>query len=197
MSVVDSLYLCLSELFPIQYNIIIIIHSLELFTSALADIIIIYSLKSFISALADSFLLESVLQQVSSSLQNFLSILAVLNNVVIWMVSTRPPTSKSSRSFSNPLATVPNTPITIGIIVTSMFHTLFNSLASSRNLSFFSHSFSFYYYYYYYYYYLLLESFSHRFCWWFLSGVGVTANLLESPGLLSVYWPFSVMLSFG
>ena len=33
------------------------------------------------------------------------------------MVSTRPPTSKSSSPFSNPFVTVPNAPITIGIIV--------------------------------------------------------------------------------
>ena len=42
-----------------------------------------------------------------------------------------------------PLVTVPNAPITIGIIVTYMFHSFFNSLARSRYLSFFSHSFSF------------------------------------------------------
>ena len=78
--------------------------------------------------------------QVSRTL---LSILAVLNNAVIWMVSTRPPASKSSSPFSNPLVTVPNAPITIGIIVTCMFHSFFNSLARSRYLSFFSHSFSF------------------------------------------------------
>ena len=41
------------------------------------------------------------------------------------MVSTRPPTSKSFSPFSNPLVTVPNTPITIGIIVTCMFHSFF------------------------------------------------------------------------
>ena len=78
--------------------------------------------------------------QVSRTL---LSILAVLNNVVVWMVSTRPPTSKSSSLFSNPLVTVPNTPITIGIIVTCVFHSFFNSIARSRYLSFFSHSLSF------------------------------------------------------
>ena len=75
--------------------------------------------------------------------RNLLSILSVLNNAVVWMVSTRPPTSKSSSPFSNPLVTVPNTPITIGIIVTCMFHSFFNSLARSKYLSFFSHSFSF------------------------------------------------------
>ena len=85
-------------------------------------------------------LCDSKSPQVSRTL---LSILAVLNNAVIWMVSTRPPTSKSSSLFSNPLVTVPNAPITIGIIITCMFHSLFSSLAKSTYLSFFSHSFSF------------------------------------------------------
>ena len=83
---------------------------------------------------------DSKSPQVSRTL---LSILAVLNNAVDWMVSTRPPTSKSSSPFSNPLVTVPNAPITIGIIVTCMFHSFFSSLARSWYLSFFSHSFSF------------------------------------------------------
>ena len=72
-----------------------------------------------------------------------LSILAFFNNAVVWMVSTRPPTSKSSRPFNNPLVTVPKAPITIGLIVTFMFHSFFNSLARSRYLSLFSYSFSF------------------------------------------------------
>ena len=71
------------------------------------------------------------------------SILAVLNNTVVWMVPTRPVISKSSSPFNNPLVTVPKAPITIGIIVTFIFHSLFNSLARWRYLSFFSHSFSF------------------------------------------------------
>ena len=45
--------------------------------------------------------------------------------------------------FSNPLVTVPNAPITFGIIVPCMLHSFFHSLASSRYLSFFSLSFSF------------------------------------------------------
>ena len=49
--------------------------------------------------------------------RTFLSILVVLNNAVVWMVSTRPPTSLSSSPFSNPLFTVPKAPITIGIII--------------------------------------------------------------------------------
>ena len=72
-----------------------------------------------------------------------LRILAVLSNVVAWIVSTRPPTSKSSKPFNNPLVIVPNAPITIGTIITFMFHSLFHSLARSRYLSFFSLSFRF------------------------------------------------------
>ena len=82
----------------------------------------------------------------SKSLQisrTLLSIRAVLNNAVVWMVSTHLPTSKSSSPFNNPLVTVPKAPITIGIIVTCMFHSFCNSLARSRYLFFFSHSFSF------------------------------------------------------
>ena len=83
---------------------------------------------------------DSKSPQVSRTL---LSILAVLSNAVIWIVSTRPPTSKSSRPFNNPLVIMPKAPNTIGTIVTFMFHSFFNSLARSRYLSFFSLSFRF------------------------------------------------------
>ena len=83
---------------------------------------------------------DSMSPQISRTL---LSILVFLNNAVLWIVSTRPPTSKSSSSFDNPFVTVPKAPITIGIIVTFMFYSFFNSLARSRYLPFFSHSFSF------------------------------------------------------
>ena len=162
--------------------------------------------------------------------RTLLSILAVLNNAVVWMVSTSPPTSKSSSPFSNPLVTVPNAPITIGIIVTYMFHSFFNSLARSRYLSFFSHSFSF----------ILWSAgtaksiilqilwssgwlmvsslspqslhllfcwviiiiysfrvFPISFSWWFFTGVWVTTSLLNFPAFFSVFWLFSIMLSFG
>ena len=76
--------------------------------------------------------------------RKLLSILAVLNNAVVWMVSTRQSTSNSSSSFKNRLVTVLKAPITTGIIVTFMFYSFFfNSLARSRYLSFFSLSFSF------------------------------------------------------
>ena len=51
-----------------------------------------------------------------------LSILAFLNNAVVWMVSTCPPTSKSSSPFNNSLVIVPKELVTIGIIVTFMFY---------------------------------------------------------------------------
>ena len=88
---------------------------------------------------------DSKSPQVSRTL---FSILAVLNNAVVWMVSTRPPTSKSSSPSNNPVpnnnpVTVPKAPITISIIFTFMFHSFFHSLVRSRYLSFFSHSLSF------------------------------------------------------
>ena len=83
---------------------------------------------------------DSKSSQISGSL---FGILAVLSNAVFWIVSTRPPTSKSSSPFNNPLVIVPKAPITIGTIVTFMFLSFFNSLARSGYLSFFSHSFSF------------------------------------------------------
>ena len=83
---------------------------------------------------------DSKSPQVSRTL---LSILAVFNNAVVWMVSARPPTSESSRPFNNPLVTVPKVPFTIGIIVTCMFHSFFNSLARLWYLSLFSHSSSY------------------------------------------------------
>ena len=72
-----------------------------------------------------------------------LRILAVLSNAVVWIVSTLAPISKSSRPFNNPLVIVHNAPITIGTVVTFMFHSFFNSLARSRYLFFFSLSFRF------------------------------------------------------
>ena len=69
---------------------------------------------------------DSKSPQVSRTLHSFL---AVLNSAVVWRVSTRPPTSTSSSPFSNPLVTVPNAPITIGIIVTSIIIIIISLLA--------------------------------------------------------------------
>ena len=72
-------------------------------------IIIITPWEFFTSDLADGLSLEFEWQQ-------------VLNDIVAWMISTRPPTSKSCSPFNNPLVTVPKVLTTIGIIVTFMFH---------------------------------------------------------------------------
>ena len=75
--------------------------------------------------------------------RTLLSILADLNNPTVWMVSTRPFISKSPSHCINPLVTLQRAPITIGIIVTFMWHSFFNPQARSRYLSFFSLSFNF------------------------------------------------------
>ena len=64
---------------------------------------------------------DSKYPQVSRTL---FSILAGFNNVVIWMVSTRPLISKSSSLFNDPLVTVPNALVTIIITVIFMFQKL-------------------------------------------------------------------------
>ena len=71
--------------------------------------------------------------------RTLLSILAVLNNAVVWLVSTRPSTSKSSRLFNNSLITVWKAPITIGIIVTCMFHSFFQFSSKVEVLILFFH----------------------------------------------------------
>ena len=50
---------------------------------------------------------------------------------------------------------------------------------------------------YYYYYYSLIRAFHTSFSRWFFTGAWVTASLLKSPGLFSVFWLFLIMLSFG
>ena len=86
-------------------------------------------------------LCDSKSPQLSGTL---LSILAVFNNAVVRMVSTRPPTSKSSRPFNNPLVTVPKAPITIGTIVTLMFHSFFQFPCKVEVLIFLFTFFQFY-----------------------------------------------------
>ena len=87
--------------------------------------------------LADGFSLEFEWQQISSSLLKSPGLVSG-SNAVVWIVSTRPPTSKSSRPFNNPLIIVPN-----HNWHNRYFHVpqLFNSLARSRYLFFFSLSF--------------------------------------------------------
>ena len=55
----------------------------------------------------------------------FLSILADLNNAEVWMASPHPLISMSSSTSTNPLATLPSAPITIGIAITFLLHRFF------------------------------------------------------------------------
>ena len=94
-------------------------------------------LHSFFSSLARSRYLSFFSDSFSFFLWSLLSILADLNSVAVWMVSTRPLISKSSGPFINTLVTVPIAPITTDIIVTFLFHSFSNSHARSKYLFFF------------------------------------------------------------
>ena len=48
-----------------------------------------------------------------------------------------------------------------------------------------------------YHYHSLIRAFHISVSWWFFTGVWVTASLHKSPGFFSVFWPFSIMPSFG
>ena len=90
-----------------------------------AIIIILFIWEFFTPVLADGLhwsLSDNKSPQVSGTL---LSILADLNNAVVWMISTRLLISKSSNPNDNPSVTVPSAAITIGITVTFMFHSFF------------------------------------------------------------------------
>ena len=90
---------------------------------------------------ADSFSLELEWQQVFY--RTLFSILTNLINAIVWMVSTQIVISKSSSSCTNSLVTVPKAPVPIGITITFMFHSFFNSRARLSYLAFFLLSFKF------------------------------------------------------
>ena len=90
-----------------------------------------YYLELFTSVLPDVFFYWSLSDRKSPQISRTrLWILAVLSNALISIASTCPPTSTSSRFFNNLLVIVPKAPITIGTIVTFLFHNFFNSQAS-------------------------------------------------------------------
>ena len=84
---------------------------------------------------------DSKSAQVSRTLS---SILAALNNLLVRMFSLHPLISKYSSSSNKPLVNVPKALTTVGIIVTFMVHSFFNSLARSRILIFLFTFFQFY-----------------------------------------------------
>ena len=73
--------------------------------------------------------------------RTLLSILADLNNAVVWMVSTCPVISKSCSPCINPLVTAPRAEIIITIVIILTF--MFQQLTRPRYLFYFSLSFDF------------------------------------------------------
>ena len=90
-------------------------------------IIIIYYLRFFLHQCQLMVFHRSLSDSKSQVSKTLLSILAVLNNVVFWMVSICPLISKSSRPFNNPLDDCTKSTNHDCIIVTFMFHNFFNS----------------------------------------------------------------------
>ena len=88
-------------------------------------------------------LLSSLSELFTSISRTLFSILTALINAGVWMVSTRLPTYKSSSPFNNPLVTFYKS--TNHHCYNCHLHIpyIFYSLARSRYLSFFSHSFSY------------------------------------------------------
>ena len=66
--------------------------------------------------------------------KTLLSILADLNDAVVWTVYGLLPISKSSSSFTNPFRIVTGDPIAVGTANTFMFYRIFSSLARSKYL---------------------------------------------------------------
>ena len=97
-------------------------------------------LRVFLTSVSWWFLHETEWQQVSRTL---LSILAVLNNALVWIVSTRPLIFESSSSSSKAFEIERRALITIGFIITFMFHCFLCSLARPKYLYFLLLSFSF------------------------------------------------------
>ena len=143
--------------------------------------------------------------------RTFQGIQANFNTAVVGMVLILPLIFNSSSLIFKPWEIVPRVQTTIGTTIILKFHWFFSSLESSGYLSFL-HSLI-----------LTLNRCNSKFrlmtgiiisssiiiviysswvfhisvSWWFFTGVWVTASLLKSPGLVSVFWLSSAMLSFG
>ena len=84
-----------------------------------------FTAKFFTPAFADG------LSQESGRDYKFSQVSRTLLNIVVWIVSFRPPISNSSSHFPNPLGTVPKATIAINITVTLMVLSFLKSLARS------------------------------------------------------------------
>ena len=109
-----------------------------------------------------------------------LSILAVLSNAVVCIVSTRPPTSKSSRPFNNPLVTVRNAPIKIGIIVTYYYYYYYIHIHTHTNIYLYIYIYIYVYIYIYIYIYVYIYIYIYIYIYYYYSAAPRAAKTLLS-----------------
>ena len=89
------------------------------------SIIILHLFELFAPALANGVCLKFVWEQGPQLSSSHLSILANLNNAIVWMVTTGLLIFESSSPCINSLLTVPSAPFTIGNTVTFIFYSFF------------------------------------------------------------------------
>ena len=110
--------------------LIVVVCSLLLFVVVYCLFIIFLLLSFFKTALAGYLSMEFESPQIS---RTFHSILADLNNAVIWIVSILLPISNCSNPLSNPvyitLFTISSAPMAMGTTVTIMFYSFINFMA--------------------------------------------------------------------
>ena len=141
--------------------------------------------------------------------RTLLSILADLNNAVVWVVSAllisnfSSPHPKPLESFRvhRLQSVLPSTSCSIPLLVvwkgpstylSFRFLYFIFTLRSTRTTKSTIQQVAF----------IIIIIYSFRvfhisISWWFFTGVWVTASLLKSPGLVSGFWQFSAILSFG
>ena len=98
----------------------------------------------FTPALVDGLSLESEDSKSPQVSRILLSILADLNNAVVWMVSFHLQISSFYSPLGKHLGIVPRAPITTGITVTFMVHSFFLVLSQDLSICFFFALFDFY-----------------------------------------------------
>ena len=126
---------------PVQKNSGNLLY-IELNISSCLILFILFRVFTPLSTMVSRWSLSDIKSpQVSS---NLLSILANLNNAVVWIVSNRPNISKSSSPCTHSLMSVPRARITIGITDCLMFYKIFHFPSKVEVLIFLFAFFQFY-----------------------------------------------------